>query len=126
VQSCANQNLKKKLKENISCTKCQDGLFYNHDHGTIAIGMVFGFNGYLSLPITSRKGMGSKCMDKGRREVWHNHTSLLPLSMHLLPICKVSHNLFHTLKENSSSSFVFFSSSSWFSMFISLLRLTLK
>jgi hypothetical protein len=31
--------------------------------------MVFGFNGYLSLPITSRKGMGGKCMDKGRREV---------------------------------------------------------
>jgi hypothetical protein len=31
--------------------------------------MVFGFNGYLSLLITSRIGMGGKCMDKGRREV---------------------------------------------------------
>jgi hypothetical protein len=41
-----------------SCTKCQDGVFYNQDHGTIAIGMVFGFNGYLSLSVTSKKGMG--------------------------------------------------------------------
>ncbi len=70
---CANlckSNFFLKLKEKISYTKCQDhGVFNNHDHGTIIIGMVFGFNGYLSLPITSRKGMGGKCMDKGRREV---------------------------------------------------------
>jgi hypothetical protein len=31
--------------------------------------MVFGFNGYLSLSVTSKKGMDGKCMDKGRREV---------------------------------------------------------